>query len=84
MPKEVLNHQPFVHICRFGTVFVAKRCDFQGGVKVTTPDANPSLAAYSSDLAEMIGYHATNVHPRLNGFQGYDCIDFDMSKAKLQ
>lgn len=29
---------------------------------------------YASDVAEMIGYHAINIHPDLNGFSGYDCI----------
>lgn len=28
------------------------------------------------DAAEMAGYHAVNIRPELNGFQGYDCLEF--------
>jgi len=68
------NDKPFIHKSRYGTSFRAGRCDFQDGVVVTCRAKDPVQLA--SDVAEMIGFHATLIHPDLNGFSGYDCIDF--------
>jgi hypothetical protein len=77
MPKEYINEKPFTYIARYGTLFASSRCDLKEGVDISTDGPNPiSLQQYHSDLAEMIGYHATVVHSQLNGFQGYDCISF--------
>lgn len=70
-----LNHKPFSHYCRFGTRFGASRCDFRDGVSVMY-DRPLTKEEAASDVAEMIGYHAVNIRPELNGFQGYDCIEW--------
>ena len=69
-----MNEKPFSYICRFGTQFTCPRCDFDAPVKVITPPKN--IKQRMSDVAEMIGYHAVNIRPELNGFRGYDCIEF--------
>jgi hypothetical protein len=71
-----LNDNPFEHNCLHGTVFKAERCDFKGGVKVTFRDDAITDKQKMADVAQMIGYHAVNIYPRLNGFSGYDCIQF--------
>ncbi len=73
---DILNDRPFEHRSRFGTHFTADRCDFATGVTVRAP-AHLREGEYVSDIAEMIGFHATNVLERLNGFQGYDAIGFE-------
>lgn len=73
-----LNEKSFSHLCHYGTYFEAARCDFRDGVKVTNAPKMPDRLA--SDVAEMATYHALNIHPQLNGFQGYDCIWFDFVK----
>jgi hypothetical protein len=75
MSTEWINDKPFQHTSRGGCVFTANRCDFHGGVIIYAPSEASGEQLYS-DLAEMIGYHATVIHPRLNGFAGYDCIKF--------
>lgn len=79
-PEEspFMNEKPFEYTSHFGTKFNATRCDFFNGVTVS--DKNPNNDKYTSDVAEMIGYHATNIHPQLNGFQGYDCIYWTFQK----
>ena len=75
-----MNDKPWKHRCSNGTVFTCKRCDFTEPIVVEPGDANiPQLMC---DVAEMIGFHATNIHPNLNGFSGYDCIKFEMSWDK--
>jgi hypothetical protein len=73
-----IGNQRFSHICRNGTQFQADRCDFASGIihyiPATTQKDYPQLLA--ADVAEMIGFHAVNIWPNLNGFQGYDCLRF--------
>ena len=74
----ITNESSFSHHCHYGTMFVAKRCDFRGGVQAI--GAPKDKAAFASDVAEMIGYHAVNIRPELNGFSGYDCITWHLTK----
>jgi len=67
-----MNEKPFSHTCRYGTTFQSDRCDFKNGVRMIGLPKNRFMAA--SDVAEMIGFHATNIHSDLNGFAGYDTI----------
>lgn len=69
-----INHKSFSHYCRYGTKFTASRCDFRDGVEVS--DVPETQTQFACDVAEMIGYHAVNIRPELNGFQGYDCINW--------
>jgi len=72
---KFLNEKEFDHYCRHGSIFVASRCDFKGGVKIKNPPDNTNYLL--RDVAEMIGYHAMAIHPHLNGFSGYDNITFE-------
>jgi hypothetical protein len=76
------NEKPFKYISRNGTSFSARRCDFVGGVSVTAKQFSGDVFPEKrmvQDVAEMIGYHAANIRPELNGFAGYDCIDFTLT-----
>lgn len=71
-----LNDSPFQHYSN-GLEFVAERCDFSTGVYVIVPDGQMLQdEALMSSVAGMIGYHATNIHPQLSHFSGYDAIKF--------
>jgi hypothetical protein len=72
------NEKPFRYEGDYGSVFVADRSDFKNGVAVKNIPSEPH--AFASEVAAMIGYHATNIHPKLNGFQGYDCIHWIFKK----
>ena len=77
--SESMNAKTFSHTSRYGTKFSASRCDFRGGVKVSIC-SDTTFAHLTSDIAEMIGYHACAVHPELHeGFSGYECIEFEVS-----
>ena len=69
-----MNDKPFDHQGRFLS-FTASRCDFSEGVDVEVT-GQPAFIDIMNDVAAMIGYHATNIHPSLNGFSGYDCCRF--------
>lgn len=71
-----MNERPFEHHCSNGSSFQCDRCDFAKPIKVLDKPSDEEL--FAADVAEMIGYHATNIWPDLNGFQGYDCIHFDI------
>lgn len=73
-----LNERSFEHSCRNGTNFFSDRCDFRTNVRVEVP-RDISREALMQDVSEMIGYHAMNIFPQLNGFQGYDTIIFQFT-----
>ena len=78
-----MNKTPFSYHSSWGSTFECDTCDFSTPMRVRQiqrPKTINELDFYSRDLAEMIGYHATNIWPKLNGFQGYDCIKFDFTK----
>jgi hypothetical protein len=79
---DFLNDRPFEHNCRHGSKFLAGRCDFGGGVTAHVPSGLTD-AELASDIAEMIGFHATMIldEGRLNGFRGYDNIRFTIVRA---
>jgi len=71
-----MNDKPFSYTSHYGTEFVCDRCDFKTPLIVKNQPSGGKQRM--SDVAEMIGYHATNIYPELNGFQGYDCIQFSI------
>lgn len=71
---NIMNEKPFEYTV-LGTTFKADRCDFKGGIKVNHKIPQHTFP-FANAVAEMVGYHATNIHPNLNGFQGYDCINW--------
>ena len=80
MPKNPMNEKPFEHHTLHGTRFVAARCDFVGGVVAHLMRHDLSEKDLLSDVAEMIGFHSVNIISDLNGFAGYDCIDFTIDR----
>jgi hypothetical protein len=70
-----MNYRPFSHTSDHGTVFKATRCDFVGGVTIIRA-RDVTNAQLASDIAQMIGYHALQIYPELNGFAGYNCIQW--------
>ena len=71
---EILNDRPFDYRGRFLN-FTATRCDFAEGVEVEIV-GKPTQINIMNDVAAMVGFHKSNIHPYLNGFQGYDCCGF--------
>lgn len=84
-----MNNKRFEYAAK-NTWFTCKSCDFSHPIKVYTslnyvPVKNEQGINYLpnnvlNDVAEMIGYHAVNIRPELNGFAGYDCLRFEISK----
>lgn len=70
-----LNEKPFHHIARNGIEFTADRCDFRTGVTVKIPDGTSKLDLVAG-VAEIIAFHALNIQEHLDGFTGYDAIEF--------
>jgi hypothetical protein len=71
---KLIDERPFAHLCKHGTLFKAARYDLRGGVTATVrPDMTPEQLM--QDAAQFAGYHATNIHPDLERFGGYDTIN---------
>lgn len=77
-----MNDMPFEHVSHNGTVFKCSRCDFKEPIYVSQPDESFWLNKLMVDISEMIGYHAMNIWNQLNGFQGYDTIEYKIVKGK--
>ena len=80
MPRDK-NDKPYEHVSRYGTRFTADRCDFRNGVRMVV-DSISRPEHVASDVAEFAAYHALHIHEHLNGFQGYDCIDFQIEVSE--
>lgn len=82
-----MNKNKFEYHSSKGTYFECDTCDFSTPITVyahydSFVKEGVRFESLSKllfpDVAEMIGYHAVNIRPELNGFQGYDCLRFDI------
>jgi hypothetical protein len=86
MNEKPMNDRPFSHISRHGIEFRCKRCDFREPIEVEIgTEYRPEyhevyLNRVMVDVSEMIAYHVQNIWKNLNGFSGYDCIEFKFVK----
>tara|TARA_B100000700_G_C15052270_1_gene860903 strand:+ start:3029 stop:3325 length:297 start_codon:yes stop_codon:yes gene_type:complete len=73
-----MNDMPFQHNA-MPLEFFASRCDFREGVYVVFPsDIEIKPETLIKATAQVMGYHATNIHKELNGFQGYGAIHYTL------
>lgn len=75
MDFGIRNDKPYSHTSRHRTKFKSDRCDFRNGVAVEKP-RGITEEHFMMDVSEFIGFHATNILPELNGFQGYGSISY--------
>lgn len=74
------NNRPFEHCCSNGTKFRCERADLREPITVSNRPS--SWKSVCEDVAEFIGFHAVNIWPDLNGFSGYDTLDFDWRRNR--
>lgn len=72
--RTFLNDNSFIYTARRGTIFRCDRCDLASDIRVIGAPDEPSV--FAVEVAEMIAHHATEIHPKLNGFSGYDTLRF--------
>lgn len=70
----IAPNAPISHTGKYGTRF-ASRADLQGGVAVTFT-RTLSVHQIVADAAQFGAWHAGNIHPQLDGFAGYDAVEF--------
>lgn len=73
-----INDKPLEHTSHNGTTFKASRCDLQGGVTVTKPAWLISDLQLAADFGEFTAWHALCIFKQLNGFAGYNCIQYNL------
>jgi hypothetical protein len=78
--RLIKNQASFEHQCRNGTMFSAVRCDFVGGV-MARMRKGATLEQFAQDVAQLIGYHALTIRADLDGFVGYDAIEFEVERG---
>lgn len=71
-----MNNKSFEYISHHGSTFNCETCDFSDPIIVDAEHVH-TIEDLMADVAEMIGWHAINIRPHLNGFAGYDCIEFE-------
>lgn len=76
-----MNDKSFEHIGSNGCTLRATRCDFRDGVVLEL--RSNDTARIAEDIAACIGYHAMVIRPKLDGFQGYDAINFTLNMENL-
>jgi hypothetical protein len=74
---EFMNEKPFEHRGSHGTILTADRCDFRGDVIVDKPK-DITYKHFAQDMMEIAAWHAIHIHPKLNGFQGYDAFEITL------
>lgn len=80
MDREIINDHEFEHLTANGTWFRCDRCDLAVPVKVTHREGLP-LERLMADFVEFAAFHVRHIHPKLNGFAGYDAIEYEISHA---
>ena len=75
-----MNDKFFQYCSSCGTIFTCDRCDFSTPIKVeSAASSTMSIEFLVKDVAEMIGWHATTYLSELNGFQGYNNLQFELN-----
>jgi hypothetical protein len=59
------------YIAHHGTTFQSAKA--LGKITITRPERLAD-ALFAADCIEFGGFHGTQIHPKLQSFQGYDCI----------
>lgn len=73
---------PYVHISSNGSTISAATLDLRGHVLVEYPRyLRGNIPKIAADVAEAMAYHAIHVRPKLNGFSGYDCINYIIAET---
>lgn len=72
-----MNNKPFKYLAHCGTSFECSKCDLSAPIYYEQFSSSPSAISFlMCDAAEMAGYHTVNIRSELNGFQGYDYLEF--------
>ncbi len=80
--SKFLNEKPFLHSSNNGLTFSGTRCDFKDGVIVQMPMWEVTVAQIGADFAEFAAWHRSCIWDQMNGFQGYDCVDYTIVEYK--
>lgn len=72
-----LNDRPFAHDSPNGVGVEASRCDLADGVIITRRSDHTEIDVATA-IAAAMGFHGANILPRLNGFRGYDNIQYSV------
>jgi hypothetical protein len=77
MTTQWINENPLSHTSNNGCHFTATRCDLKGGVKLFKPSWITE-ADMAADIAEFGAFHGMEIWPKLNGFQGWGSVEFEI------
>jgi cytolysin (calcineurin-like family phosphatase) len=77
MTTQWINDKALSHTATNGCRFKAARADLKGGVKLIKPEGTTE-ANMAADIAEFGAFHGMEIWPRLNGFQGWGSVEFEI------
>ena len=78
MSKEI---KPFYYEGANGVIFTSKTCNFAFGVDVEVPQ-DVSMEQLLQDTTEMGIFHFRTIWETLDGFSGYDVVQYRIQKKK--
>lgn len=82
IPMNDFSLGPFNH---HGIEFYCETADLRTPVYFCDENAYRQLFAREKAFTLFISHHATMIHKELNGFRGYDCIEYkNVSSEELQ
>lgn len=73
-----INDKPFDHTTRRGVTFTCDRSDLSTPIYITGLHRSPLVMEVAQATAEFAAWHALHIHPHLNGFRGYDSLEFEV------
>lgn len=85
-----INDHPVEHQTSNFILFKAKRADLVGGVDVTITDLCKSLQPEDMSIelmkatTEFVSWHCLCIWEQLNGFSGYDNIEYRLHEGELK
>lgn len=80
--NKLFNEQRFEYHASYGTIFKCSRNDFKESIIVTNKFPI-SIEQLLQDVAEMSSYHRAEIHPKLNGFSGYDTLNITLKRISF-
>jgi len=72
---EPIEHRCAPRMCL--VVFRCSRADLGAPVVVTSAEGPLPREVLAEAITGFVAWHALNIFPHLNGFQGYDCVQYE-------
>lgn len=78
--KKWINDENLTFTASRGSKFMCSRSDLRYTISVIRPQGM-SDNRFATEVSEFIWFHTHEIRPHLNGFSGYDTLDYDITEV---